>query len=273
MVYAVRIEPKKLQTACDGPEQREVVVSGETGQDEAVRLPWWPEPRERTPSREPLDRALIVSTAIRIADQEGLDALSMRRLAQELGAGATSLYRHVSNKDELLDLAVDEILGEVPLEDDPTLGWQERAAGLARSIRTTLRRHPGIAMLFGFRVTRGPNALAVADQLIGILRSAGLEGVQVGLAYQALTTWAVAFGAIDSRDAAQAGSGRQTSVQQHQMIEQMLAALPPEHYPNVVAVFAHGAEMTADAQFDFGLEALIAGIAAGLPGRTGRSTS
>jgi AcrR family transcriptional regulator len=143
-----------------------------------VQLPWWPEPRERTPAREPLDRELIVSTAIRIADQEGLEALSMRRLAQELGSGATSLYRHVANKDELLDLAVDAVLGEVPLADDSTLDWQQRTGDLARGIRTTLRRHPGVAMLFGFRVTRGPNALAIADRLLGILRSAALEGAQ-----------------------------------------------------------------------------------------------
>jgi AcrR family transcriptional regulator len=231
-----------------------------------VQLPWWPEPRERTPAREPLDRELIVSTAIRIADQEGLEALSMRRLAQELGSGATSLYRHVANKDELLDLAVDAVLGEVPLADDSTLDWQQRTGDLARGIRTTLRRHPGVAMLFGFRVTRGPNALAIADRLLGILRSAGLEGAQLGLAYQAVTTWAVAFGAIDSRDVARPATERQTSAQQHDMIEQMLAALPPDRYPNVVAAFTFGAEMTADAQFAYGLEALIAGIAAGLPG-------
>jgi AcrR family transcriptional regulator len=235
-------------------------VSSETEGGDTVRLPWWPEPRERAPAREPLDRALIVSTAIRIADHDGLDALSMRRLAQELGSGATSLYRHVANKDELLDLAVDEILGEVPLNDDPTLDWRRRATDLARAIRTTLRRHPGVAMLFGFRVTRGPNALAVADRLLGILRSGGLEGAQLGLAYQAVTTWAVAFGAIDSRDIVRPNADRQTSEQQQRIIEEMLAALSPERYPNVVAAFAYGAEMTADAQFEYGLRALINGI-------------
>ncbi len=240
-------------------------MSSETDRSD-VQLPWWPEARERTPSREPLDRQLIVSTAIRIADEEGLDALSMRRLAQELGSGATSLYRHVANKEELLDLAVDEVLGEVPLDVDPALDWQARAGGLARGIRTTLRRHPGVAMLLGFRVTRGPNALAVADRLLGILRSAGLEGARLGLAYQAVTTWAVAFGAIDSRDAVRRGADRQSSAQQHEMVEQMLAVLPADRYPNVVTAFAYGEEMTADAQFEYGLQALIAGIAAGLPG-------
>jgi AcrR family transcriptional regulator len=238
-------------------------VSSEIDRDE-VRLPWWPEPRERTPTREPLDRALIVSTAIRIADNEGLEALSMRRLAQELGAGATSLYRHVANKDELLDLAVDEILGEVVFEDDAALDWQQRAADLTRAIRATLRRHPGIAMLFGYRVTRGPNALRVADRLLEILRSAGLRDAQLGLAYQAVTTWAVAFGGIDSRNAARPGSDRQTSEQQQEIIEQMLSALPGERYPNLATMFSHGAELTADAQFEYGLRALISGISADL---------
>jgi len=245
-------------------------MSGESEGGEGVRLPWWPEPRERAPAREPLDRGVIVSTAIRIADAEGIDALSMRRLAHELGSGATSLYRHVANKDELLDLTVDEILGEVSLDEDPALGWEQRAINLARGIRLTLRRHPGVAMLFGFRVTRGPNALAVADRLLGILRSGGLEGAQLGLAYQAVTTWAVAFGAIDSRDAARPSSDRQSSEQQHEMIEAMLASLPRDRYPNVVTAFGYGAEMTADAQFEFGLQALITGIAATLSGGDGR---
>ena len=81
-------------------------------------VPWWP--AERTPEpqdgREPLTRARIVDAALRIIDRDGLDALSMRRLGDELGAGTTSVYWHVANKDQLLDLVLDHVLGEVSAE-------------------------------------------------------------------------------------------------------------------------------------------------------------
>ncbi len=235
-------------------------MSGDQEQDE-VRLPWWPEPRER-PQREPLARDQIVATAIRVADTEGLGALSMRRLADELGSGATSIYRHVANKDELLDLAVDQILGEVPNTDDPTIGWDERVATLARAVRETLQQHPGIALLLGSRVTRGPNALSLADRLLGILRSAGIGGVQLGLAYQIVFDWAVLFGFMGGRQMSPAGGDGQTPEQQQEILAAMVAALPRDRYPNIVSMFDHADELTADAQFEFGLRALIAGIAA-----------
>ncbi len=239
---------------------------GSETEPEEVRLPWWPEARDRAPAREPLARDQIVATAIRIADTEGFDALSMRRLGQELGSGATSLYRHVANKAELLELAIDAVLGEVPNTDDPALGWTERATALGRAVRDSLRRHPGIAPLLGGRVTRGPNALAIVDRLLGILRAAGLQGQDLGLAYQVIMNWAVGFAAVDSREAGPTAGDRQSPAQQQEVVTAMLAALPRDRYPNIVITFDYLTELTADAQFEYGLRALIAGIAASVRG-------
>ena len=86
--------------------------------------------RERPAQPEPLTVDRIVATAIEIVDREGLDALSMRRLGTELGAGATSLYWHVKNKDELLDLALDKLFAEIEAPD-PELPWRDQLRELA----------------------------------------------------------------------------------------------------------------------------------------------
>ena len=186
-----------------------------------------------------------------------------------LGVVPMALYKHVANKDELLDLVVDEVLGEVigkVPRDDPSLPWQDRTAALARGVRETLRLHPGVAMLVIARVTRGPNAFAIADRLLGILRSAGLEGTPLGLAYQVILGWATGFGARDAQDArVQPGPG-QTIEEQQAIVDEMFKAVPRDVYPNLVITFDYLQELTADAQFEFGLRALLDGIAASLPG-------
>ena len=231
-------------------------------QNEKVpRLPWWPAPADRAPVREPLSRGQIVAAAIRVADAEGGAALSMRRLAQELGAGTTSLYRHVSNKDELLDLALDQVLGEVRADDDPAKSWQDRAGALIRAFRDVLRRHPGIAPLIDTRVTRGPQALALGDRLLGILRAAGFAGIELGLAYQILLRWGSAFGAIDARETGRPLAEGHSGVQQEALIDEMLAGLPRDVYPNIVITFDYAHELTSDAQFESGLRVILTGLA------------
>ena len=82
-------------------------MSGEGPDGKPARLAWWPEVRDRSGERQPLSRTQIVATAIKLIDAEGLEGFSMRRLGQELGAGATSVYWHVKDKDQLIDLVLD----------------------------------------------------------------------------------------------------------------------------------------------------------------------
>ena len=85
-------------------------MTGEGSDDKPARLAWWPEVRDRSGGRQPLSRDQIVAAAIRLIDAEGLEGFSMRRLGQALGSGATSVYWHVKDKDQLIDLVLDEIL-------------------------------------------------------------------------------------------------------------------------------------------------------------------
>ncbi|MGY2061454.1 TetR/AcrR family transcriptional regulator, partial [Nocardia gipuzkoensis] len=98
-------------------------------------------PRRDTPA---LSREQIIAEAIELLDSEGFEALSMRRLGTKLNAGATSLYTHVANKDELLELIIDEVLGEIAIPDAPEPDWRSALLRLGRDIRAGLLRHTWI---------------------------------------------------------------------------------------------------------------------------------
>jgi AcrR family transcriptional regulator len=131
---------------------------------DALEVWWREEPGQRQArfSRNELARA-----AVRIADDEGLDALSMRRLAQEVGAGTMTLYHYVRNKDELLTLVSDEVLAEVLVRDSRVLsrGWREALVHIAVRSRNAIRRHPWVLDISneaGF----GPNSIKHFDQTL-----------------------------------------------------------------------------------------------------------
>ena len=139
-----------------------------------------PPPWQRLPDRqgrrrrEPISRDAIVSAAIQLLDREGLAALSMRRLAEELGTGAASLYWHVGSKDGLLDLVFDELIGEEQVPDADPSRWQEQLKDIARAQRRVSLRHPYLVRISIGRIPMGPNALRFSERVIAILRAGGL---------------------------------------------------------------------------------------------------
>ncbi|HEX3311033.1 MAG TPA: TetR/AcrR family transcriptional regulator C-terminal domain-containing protein, partial [Streptosporangiaceae bacterium] len=139
-----------------------------------------PPPWQRLPDRssrrrrEPISREAIVKAAIDLLDREGLPALSMRRLGDELEAGAASLYWHVGSKDGLLDLVLDEIIGEQQVPDPDPARWQEQLTEVARMMRRASLRHPYVVRISIGRIPMGPNALVYSDRVLGILRAGGL---------------------------------------------------------------------------------------------------
>jgi AcrR family transcriptional regulator len=117
-------------------------------------LIWFRPRRPRRGPRPTLSREEITRIAIELADAEGLDAVSMRRIAAKLGAGATSLYWYVSSKDDLYELMVDEVVGEIRVPE-PSGDWQHDLREIARAIHTMLRRHRWMVLL-GIRPVMGP---------------------------------------------------------------------------------------------------------------------
>ncbi len=124
--------------------------------------------------REPLTKERILRTAVPLADEGGVESLSMRRIAQELGVVPMALYKHVANKDEMLDGMVDVIVGEI---DPPLEGadWKTAIRERVLSARRALLRHPWASRVIESRTAPTPTVIGYMDEMIGILRKGGFS--------------------------------------------------------------------------------------------------
>jgi len=237
---------------------------GGTGADRGrVRFfPWGPAGERERPARESLTRDQIVDAAIRVLDDEGLDALSMRRLGHELNAGATSLYWHIRNKDELLDLVVDRLLGEAVADMGRPDGWRAWMTAVAGSLRRVLLRHRAIAPVVGARPTFGPNALVTLEELLTVLRADGFGDESALLASTTVVNWAAGFAVFEARDPMGSGTPQADRDAFAREFVAFIATLPVDRYPTTIELAPLGASMTADRQFEYGLEVLLDGIEA-----------
>ena len=146
----------------------------------------WTRPQRSRRDQPALSRDQIVSAALELLDAEGIDALSMRRLGTRLNAGATSMYSHVANKDELIELVVDHVYGEVDLTGiEGTTDWRAAVNRIAHGLRDGFLRHPWIASVLGQVGTAslGPNLLRLSEALLGVFEEGGypLEAAAQGM--------------------------------------------------------------------------------------------
>ncbi len=148
---------------------------------------WLREPRTYR-SAPPLTRDRIVEAAIMILDADGPDGLTMRRLAERLGAGPTTLYWHVRTKDDVLDLALDEIFGEVPLPEPGD--WRADVRTLITGWRDVMVHHPWAPALLG-RPMLGPNVLTRTEFLQSTLVRGGFDGVALAAATHGLANYVI----------------------------------------------------------------------------------
>jgi AcrR family transcriptional regulator len=238
-------------------------------QDELPAAPRMPTRSAARPRRAPRVRALtldaIAATALRVVDEEGLDAMTMRRVAQELGTGAASLYAYVDNKERLLELVIDRALGELeppPTGDGP---WQEQLKAGLREVRALFARHRDLARASFARIPLGENALRASEWMIATLRRGELPTDVIAYACDLLPLYVTAIAYEESIYAGERVSADQLADYVTEM-RSYFESLPTSRFPNVVA-FA--AALTAGAQgderFEFGLEVLIAGLASMAP--------
>ena len=148
--------------------------------------------KKKAKAREPLTLERALQVAVAIADKEGLELLTMRRLAQELGVEAMSLYHHVANKDAILSGIVDLVAGELEV---PAAGGDWRAAmrRRAQTAHAVLMRHPWATMLIVSRPNIGPSMLRAVDATISCLRAAGFSWVMADHAWNALDSYVYGF--------------------------------------------------------------------------------
>jgi AcrR family transcriptional regulator len=226
----------------------------------------------RPPSRgRALSRDEIVRTAIAVADAEGPDAISMRRIARELNAGAMSLYWHVSAKEELLDLMLDVVQGEMAVpERTGDLRADLRAMAIGQ--RESLYRHRWVMPFMGGRPPMGPKALRNTEQALGLFASCQIDGATTMTVLMSVTTYVM--GAVlreqqeernqQNQDRVQERSGL-TPEEMHKVFGEFLDRVKESgRYPNLTAMMDQGVDPdaveTRDERFEFGLDCLLDGV-------------
>ncbi|WP_327150832.1 TetR/AcrR family transcriptional regulator C-terminal domain-containing protein [Nocardia sp. NBC_01329] len=222
----------------------------------------WTRP-PRKPRTAGLDREQIVRAAVAILDKEGLDALSMRRLGAELDAGATSLYWYVANKNELLELALDEIWGAVDGAGlEHTAGLRELLSTFAYNFRGALLAHPWSATLIGRIPSVGPQAFRLTERLRQAFTEAGFRGLDVYLASGTVTSFVL--GQVVPLIAMEQAHGGSVDRDQVMRMLDELSADYPQMRADYRTLMPEDSAVGNAIGFDFGLLCLLDGLEARL---------
>ncbi|HJV08225.1 MAG TPA: TetR/AcrR family transcriptional regulator, partial [Acidimicrobiales bacterium] len=203
-------------------------------------------------ARVDLSAELIYETALRIVDGEGLDALTMRHLAEEIGVATMSLYSHVSTKEDLLLGVVNQVTAEIGLPDAGTPPW-EALKGVTREFRRVALRHPNLVPLIMRQPPTGYEGLRTLESALDALRRAGIEPPLAAQAYRLSASFAIGFVSLEC-----GGFFRPVDVEAGAQVAPIeLSALP-----RVAEMLPHLAKWDADAEFERGMDAVISVVSA-----------
>ncbi len=230
-----------------------------------TQSPWQPisPAKAPRPAKEPLTRERIVDAAMRLIVEHGYDAVSMRKIAQELGTGPASLYAHVANKSELDQLLVDRAAQQMKLpgEPDPER-WQEQLKGAMREMLRVMRANPGVARAAIGQVPLGEQSMLMTEKILAILKSGNLPDQAAAWAVDLIPLYVAA---VSFEETVQ-NAATWTVDDIDNFVTEMrgyFAALPADRFPFTVALatpLTSGAK--GDERFEFGITVITAGLAA-----------
>lgn len=199
--------------------------------------------------RRRLDRSQVVTAALELLDDVGLEGLSTRRLAERLGVQSPSLYWHVRDKEELLDLLADRIMSEVPVPA-PDLPWRERLERLLTAGRRALRAHRDAARVLAGRAPRGPHWLEVANAAVGALVDAGLSDQEAVDGVSIVVSYLMGF-ALDEAEWSSEAVASYLG---------FLGSLSVERFPRLTTMAGILSRPDPDRQFHYGVGFLLDGL-------------
>jgi len=217
--------------------------------------------------RAPVTRERLVETAVAIADADGIDALSMRRLGQDLGVEAMSLYHHVAGKDALLDAVVErcveEILAEIENEERvaPDRDWRATVRARSLAARRVMLRHPWLPSVLQTRTSMGAAVIRLHDGVLGVLVEGGFSYDLAHHTLHALGSRVLGF----AQEVFTPGATEEVEIPD----PAMMAGLAPHIMAMLASVQHDGPELTLgwcddQTEFEFGLDVLLEGLAARL---------
>ena len=207
--------------------------------------------------RTQLTRERVVSAAIGLADREGIESISMRRLAQELGVEAMSLYTHVRNKNDLLDGMADAVISQIPLNAGGA-DWKTALRQMALAAREVMLRHPWAPRVIETRTAPGPAALGYINAVLGTLREGGFTIAQAHQAIHILGSRALGFTQALFDDSGDEDLNPEAAAQ----LQSQLGATHPYVVEMALAVTHSGAlgPCDDDAEFAFALDFILDGL-------------
>jgi AcrR family transcriptional regulator len=219
--------------------------------------------RTEVHERERLTRERIVDAALGIMDAEGLEAVTMRRVGRELGVEAMSLYNHVKDKEDLLDGVTQRVMGEFHLPG-PTDDWRADARSAAHEWRRVLQLHPNVMRLMAERTKpmTSIDAFRPMDHAIEVLRRAGLSDRDTVQAFHAFGGYIFGFVLLEQGMML----GQPDDEQHRRSNEELARLLGTDELPHLAAIVPFFVDCGSEEQFEFGLEMMIAGVAARMRG-------
>ncbi|MGH8823595.1 MAG: TetR/AcrR family transcriptional regulator C-terminal domain-containing protein [Jiangellaceae bacterium] len=212
----------------------------------------------RAERRSPLSRERVLRAAVALADQGGIESLTMRRLGQELGVEAMSLYNHVANKDDILDGIVDLVVGDIGVPPAGT-DWKTAMRQRAISAHEVLLAHPWAAILIMSRFNIGPGMTRYLDATLGRLREGGFSIEGALDAWNTLDSHIYGFTLQELNLPFEVEEAQQVSAE-------VLGQLPADEYPYVVEVITEVMRSGRDEDFEFGLDLILDGLERTLDG-------
>ena len=201
-------------------------------------------------TNKPLTRQRVLEEALRLIDEEGLEACTMRKLGARLGVEAMSLYNHVENKRALLDEVVELLVLQAPLPDRSEVTPREELWIFAHSMRDGLRAHLRVLPLVAASPLRTPGALLIVDRLLGAIHRAGVTGVESIYVLQVIVGYVIGHTLVQT-------GGRAVDLEPGPSGPSAWRQVPAEEYPRLHSLLPEVAQWNPEHEFDFGLHALF----------------
>jgi AcrR family transcriptional regulator len=224
---------------------------------DTLEPPWWRPSKGQARRRAPLSRDAIVDAALAILDADGVDALTIRRLGQELGTGSASLYWHIAGKDELCELVYDRIMGEIELPEPDPSRWEDQLKDLARQAYRVMLSHNDAVRLSIGRPPAGPNTLRIVECMLGLMRGAGIPDQAAAYFGNTLGRFLDASVLEDSNATRSRADSEDDA---GEMMRDYWARLPADRFPNITALADTAFAGDSGDLFEFGLDLLIRGL-------------
>lgn len=203
--------------------------------------------------RPPITRDDIIDAALAILDADGVVGLNMRTLAARLDTGPSTLYWHVTNKDQLFDLIFDRIIGEFPRPEPDPQRWTDQLREIAHGIRRPFMQYRDLSVIAAGRFPIGPNALRFLESLTAVAHAGGLSDRAAAHLTFVLPTYAQSAATEEHDNDEQDGPSPDD-------VRSYIESLPSHQFENLIRIAPYIAEGDLEDRFDFGLDLLIAGL-------------